>query len=120
MFNKSKLCRGRLVQRETVCLRIQRSEFDSRRNRWMFFLAVAIECGTPNISNYFSAKIVQRHLLDIIGSGLYTLSLCEKERTYNLDLWGRGFKRWATILILYCAILKQHNTTTYYNTSSQT
>ena len=37
---KIPLCRGRLVQRETIRLRIQRSKFDSRirlrQNRWMF------------------------------------------------------------------------------------
>ena len=46
--------------------------------------------------NYFSAKIVQRHLLDFLGSGLYTLSLYEKGTYLQIGPMGRSFKRWAS------------------------
>ena len=82
-------CRGRLVQRETVRLLIQRSELDShlRRNRWMFLS----RRGNKNMRDpdsfelLFSKKqqIIKRHLLE--KSGLQ-VSLYEKERTYKLVL----------------------------------
>ena len=49
----------------------------------MFFLAVAIKCGTPNISNYFSAKNRSTPSTGHTKSGLQ-VSLCmKKEPTYK-------------------------------------
>ena len=79
--------RGRLVQRESVRLRIQRSEFNSRL-RQMIFLSRRgkIKTRDSDLSNYSQQKR-KRHLLEkIIEKRSLTLSLYEKERTYKLAL----------------------------------
>ena len=70
--------RGRLAQRETVRLRIQQSEFDSPPKQMDVFSRRGKLMRGRFIRITFQLKIVQRHLLDLSESGLYTLSLYEK------------------------------------------
>ena len=74
------LSRGRLAQRESVCLLIHRSEFDSAWGLQQMNISFASVTGKYTRlqfirKNHFSTvqqKIDQRHLLE--ESGLYTLS----------------------------------------------
>ena len=89
-----KSSRGRLVQWEIVRLPIQRSGFNSRRNRWLFFLAVEFKYAGPRT---FRITFQQNRSTPSTGhtkSGLQ-VSLCMKrnvptnwsyEVTY-LDRW---------------------------------
>ena len=51
----------------------------------------------------------------ILGSGLYTLSLYEKERTYKLALWRQHLREWNDVILLYYAILQYY--TTFYTSN---
>ena len=65
---------------------------------------------TPINSNYsLQRKNEQRHLLDFLGSGLYTLSLYEKERTYKLVLWGEALRGGLQTILLYYATLHNYS-----------
>ena len=71
-----KSSRGRLVQWEIVRLPIQRSGSNSRRNRWLFFLAVAFKYAGPRTFRItFQQKINQRHLLDTRKAVFKSLSV---------------------------------------------
>ena len=92
------ICRGRLVQWETVRLPIQRSGFASRL-RQMILLSRREKSHymlDPDLSNFSSAKKAQAPSTGS-KSGLYTLCLHKKGNiAFKNWLYGSvGFKRWA-------------------------
>ena len=79
--------RGRLVQLETVCLRIQRSEFDSRlrRNRWMFLTRRGRKMRDADSFELLLSETQYNQTTPSTGHigkrSLHSLSVRKKERT---------------------------------------
>ena len=96
--------RGRLVQWETVRLQIQRSEFDSRRNRWMFLSRPWQKNARCRFIRILFTLIGQRHLLDILESGLF--SHCMK-RNVTLKIGPMTSSVESDVIRIYYATLQK-------------
>ena len=108
--NKGNIRRGRLAQRESVRLVIQRSEFDSR-SRWIFLSRRGRKMRDPIYSNHFSSvkKYEQRHLLETRKAVFNSPSEWKGIRNLKkLVLWRHTYWWYDVILIHTQFYYKQH------------